>query len=85
MSRMMLGCVTSWFILSSLTVARAVDAEDKAVALVAKLGGKVIRDENLPEKPVVGVDLFLKQVTDAGLSKTSTRSGLGGTRVKHRP
>jgi hypothetical protein len=46
---------------------RADEAEDKAVAFVEKLGGKVARDEKLPGKPVVRVDLFFSAVTDAGL------------------
>jgi hypothetical protein len=34
------------------------DAEEKAVSLVLACGGKVTRDENLPGRPVVGVDLL---------------------------
>jgi hypothetical protein len=49
--------------------ARADDAEDKAVAFVEKLGGKVTRDEKLPGKPVTGVNLGLSKVTDLGLKE----------------
>ena len=48
---------------------RANEAEDKAVAFVVKLGGKVTRDDKAPGKPVVTVDLFDTQVTDAGVKE----------------
>lgn len=49
--------------------ARADDAEDKAVALVEKLGGTVSRDQKAPGKPVVAVDLSGRKVTDAGVKE----------------
>ena len=46
------------------------DAEDKAVAFVEKLGGKVKRDDKAEGKPVRGVDLADRtKVTDAGLKE----------------
>ena len=45
------------------------DAEDKAVEAITKLGGKVTRDDKLPGKPVIGVDLTYNKVTDAGLKE----------------
>ena len=61
-------------------------AEDKAVAFVEGLKGNVIRDEKLPGKPVIGVNLFGRKVTDAGLKelaglKNLTTLGLGDTEV----
>jgi hypothetical protein len=45
------------------------DAEDKAVEAVKKLGGKVIRDDKDPSKPVIKVNLNVSQVTDADLKE----------------
>jgi hypothetical protein len=42
-------------------------AQEKAIAEIAKSGGKVERDEAIPEKPVVGVNFGASQVADAGL------------------
>ena len=36
---------------------------------VEKLGGKVTRDDKLPGKPVIGVNLGHTKVTDAGLKE----------------
>src|SRR4051794_17700446 len=58
MSRVLLCGVVSGLVLSSSTLVRADDAEDKAAALVEKLGGKVIRDETRPGKPVIEVGLW---------------------------
>ena len=65
---------------------RADEAEDKAVAFMKKIGGKVIRDEKAPGKPVVTVDLLGTQLTDAGLKelvafKNLTTLHLAGTKV----
>ena len=46
---------------------RADDAEDKAAALVERLGGTVTRDETRPGKPVVAVDLYARRVTGTDL------------------
>jgi len=39
----------------------------KAVAQIRKLGGKVVVDNESPDKPVIGVSLVLPMVTDVGL------------------
>ena len=57
MSRLMLCGVVSWLGLIPSAPLYADDAEDKAVAFVEKLGGKVTRDEKLPGKPVIRVHL----------------------------
>ena len=78
MSRVMLFGLMSWLILASAAPARADDAEDKAVAFVEKLGGKVTRDQKQPGKPVVGVSLsFTKvKVTDADLKELAAFKNL---------
>lgn len=43
--------------------------EEKAIALVQKLGGEVNRDPKLPGQPVVGVYLRETKVTDADLKE----------------
>src|SRR5215510_11853533 len=43
--------------------------EAAAVKAIEKLGGKVTRDDKLPGKPVVAVDLGSTTVTDAGLKE----------------
>ena len=43
--------------------------EASAVKAVEKLGGKVTRDDKLPGKPVIGVNLGGTGVTDAGLKE----------------
>jgi hypothetical protein len=52
---------------------RADEAEDKAVAFVQKLGGKVTRAAYGPGKPVVAVGLRQTQVTNAGLKELTAR------------
>jgi len=66
--RMLVGAV---MVLSSTQVAtlRADEAEDKAVQLVEKLGGTVVRDVALKEMPVFRVDLHFSKVADADLSQ----------------
>ena len=41
--------------------------EEKSLAEIAKLSGKIVRDEKVLNKPVVGIDLEDTKVTDAGL------------------
>jgi internalin A len=74
MSRPLLCGVVAW-VLAAAPV-RADDSEDKAVAFVAEMGGKVARDEKAPGKPVVAVDLEGTPVTDAGLKKLATLKNL---------
>jgi len=80
MSRLMLCGATSWLILSLVAPVRADDTEDKAVAFVEKLGGKVTRDDKLPGKPVIGVNLGMSvistKVTDAGLKELAPLKNL---------
>ena len=61
-------------------------AENKVVQFIEKLRGKVARDEELPDKPVIAVALFGTKVTDAGLQqlaelKSLHTLNLGNTRV----
>jgi len=61
-------------------------AEDKALEFVKKLNGKVTHDENAPGKPVIALDLYLRQVTDEGLKRLAgltnlTSLSLGSTQV----
>ena len=69
MSRLILYGITSWVILCSSYLVRADDTEDRAVEFVEKLGGRVIRNEKAPGKPVISLDLYNTQVTDAGLKE----------------
>ena len=52
------------------------DAEDQAVKTIEKLGGKVVRDDKDPAKPVVAVDLAFTVVTDADLKELPALKGL---------
>lgn len=67
MSRWMLCGLMSWVTMCSSVPARADDGEDKAVKFLEKLNGKVTRDEEVLDKPVIGLVLYNTQVTDAGL------------------
>src|SRR5438105_3614571 len=75
MSRLTLCGVVSCLTLVA-PAARADDAEDKAVAFVEKLGGKVTRDEKLPGKPVVAVNLRNTFVKDADLKELAAFKSL---------
>jgi hypothetical protein len=50
--------------------------EDQAVTAIEKLGGKVVRDDKDPAKPVVTVDLSNTPVTDAGLKELAGLRGV---------
>ena len=52
------------------------DTEDKAVAFIEKLGGKVTRDEKAPGKPVLEVVLDGTELTDAGLKALAPLTNL---------
>ncbi len=52
------------------------DAEDKAVATVRQLGGKVLRDDKDPAHPVMSVDLSNTQVTSADLKELAALKNL---------
>src|SRR5579883_842571 len=55
MSRWMLCVVASWLLLASPTAARADDDEEKAVAVLVKLGGGFLRDGSQPGNHVTRV------------------------------
>ena len=62
------------------------DQEEKAVNAILKLGGKVTRDEKLPGRPVVGVDLRDTNIADADLKelkelKSLQKLVLSGTQI----
>jgi len=50
--------------------------EEKAVDAILKLGGKVERDEKLPDRPVAGIDLRGTKATDVGLKELQELKGL---------
>ena len=50
--------------------------EERAVNAILKLDGKVTRDETLPGRPVVLVDLCGTQITDVGLKDLKELKGL---------
>src|ERR1700677_2023294 len=68
MSRLWLCVIVSCVELSTVAPVRGDDAEDRAVTFVEKSGGKVTRNEELPGKPIVRVDLYVK-TTDADLKE----------------
>ena len=43
------------------------ELSEQALAMIARLGGTAERDESLPGKPIVKVDLHSSAVTDADL------------------
>jgi internalin A len=63
-------------VLVFLNPCRADDAEDKAVAFVEKLGGEVKRDEMLPGRPIIEVNLSHRQVMDLGLKELAPLKNL---------
>jgi hypothetical protein len=58
------GAVLVLFVLAVATCGRLHADEDRAVKAIQKLGGKIIRDETAPNKPIVSVDLMSTDVTD---------------------
>ena len=65
MRTMLVGAV---MLLACLSGAARAD-EASAVKAVENLGGKVTRDDKLPGKPVIEVNLAFAHVTDAGLKE----------------
>src|SRR5207237_8141250 len=65
MRTMLVGAV---MLLACLSGAARAD-EASAVKAVENLGGKVTRDDKLPGKPVIGVNLAGTKVTDADLKE----------------
>lgn len=78
MARIWAGAVV---LLAVSCVARADDAEDKAVKFVEKLGGLVKRDEKLSGKPVVTVSLNSAKLTDADLKELAAFKSLKTLRL----
>src|SRR5688572_21817400 len=76
MLRVMLFATASSVLLGSPAPARADDAEDKAVAFVKKIGGVARRDDKLPGKPVVRVDILNPEMADAGLRELAPLKSL---------
>jgi internalin A len=80
MTKTRLALSAACLLLAAAAPLFADDAEDKAVQAVEKLGGKVVRDDKDPTKPVVEVDLFLRdkpsEMTDAGLKELAALKGL---------
>ncbi len=56
-------------VLGSALTARADDADDKAEKYVKQLRGIASRDDNLPGKPIIGINLMAAKVTDEGLKE----------------
>jgi hypothetical protein len=54
---------------ASVTLTRADEAEDRSAAYVKKIGGRIIRAEAKPGKPVIEVDLTYAKFTEAGLKE----------------
>lgn len=67
MSRWMLCGVVSWILLASPTPARADDAEEKAVAVLTKLGGGFLRDGSKPGNHVTSVSFAGPKLSGADL------------------
>jgi len=71
-------------VLVSASATRGDDAEDKAIAFVESLKGKIKRDNNRPGKPVVRVSLYHnKQVTDADLKELAAFKDLSSLDLAH--
>src|SRR5262245_37392912 len=81
------GVVRAGWLLGLLVLAVPGRADEAAaVKMIQKLGGQVVRDDKLPGKPVVDVDLDTTKVTDAGLRelkelKSLQLLNLSGTKV----
>src|SRR6266542_2040188 len=56
--------------------ARAGEAEDKAIKLVEHHGGKITRDEKLPGKPIIAIDLSGASITQSELPALAAFSHL---------
>jgi hypothetical protein len=76
LSRRLTWCWLLVLALLGVPTLRADEAEDKAVAFVQKLGGKVERDEKAPGKPVVAVSLTFIKVKDAELKELAPLKNL---------
>ena len=79
MRTMLIGAV---MLLACLSGAARAD-EASAVKAVENLGGKVTRDDKLPGKPVIGVNLAGTKVTDAGLKELKDLKHLTSLNLGH--
>src|SRR5437763_378180 len=71
------GTVGAGVLLGLLVLAVAGRADEAAaVKAIEKLGGQVTVDADRPGKPVVGVDLWRTEVTDAELKELKELKGL---------
>ena len=62
-------CLSMLLVLASACAAYAnVDSQERALAEIKRLGGKVERDETAPGKPVVRIDLHGTKVADSDLT-----------------
>jgi hypothetical protein len=61
----------------------ATESKAAAIAAIKKLGGSVTFDEENPGKPVVGVDFFNTQMTDAGLVHLKDLTSLQELSLEH--
>jgi hypothetical protein len=66
--RTLMGLLSCLFVLASGSLLTADQAEDKAVALIQKLGGKIERDDKRAGSPVVTIDLKSQKIKDADLA-----------------
>jgi hypothetical protein len=62
-------CLALSLFLLGITLARADEAEDKAAKYITDLGGKVVRDENAADKPVIKFDVTYQKFNDAGMKE----------------
>jgi len=80
------GCGQKQAVREEKVVKKQADQEEEAVSAILKLGGKVERDETLPGRPIVEVDLSKTKVTDSDLKdlkelKDLQRLNLSGTHI----
>jgi hypothetical protein len=66
--RAMIALLSCLSVTASGSLRAANEAEDKAVAAIQKLGGKVERDDKRAGSPVVTVDLMRDKIKDADLA-----------------
>lgn len=67
MLRLMMCAAVAWPCLGATGLAQTDDSEDRAVAFVERLGGRVVRDEKVPGHPVTEVHLNGTTVDGIGL------------------
>src|SRR5438093_293949 len=86
MERLTVTVVVLAVALMAVELVSADDAEDKALAAIKKLSGRIVRDDKKPGRPVVSLSLGSTNATDpdlkelTGLTELQTLD-LGGTKV----